>query len=201
MPRLALLFAAVALTACSSGGAPEPTPTPTPPRTTPTATIQPTPTRTGPLTTGLGVAPGEQPPRLPLMTDRSANGAYSVGSFFLRALDWSTRTTDAYLLRMISDPSCAGCVRTIRRLDELQRIGSRLEGGRITENSFKTVTGTFKITSDHVYEASVDEAAIVVVTSAGARSTSAPSIHADNSLIFVSWVGSAWKVVGWGAPS
>jgi hypothetical protein len=166
------------------------------------STASPTPTRTGPLATGPGVRPGEKPPTLPQAAkQRTPAGALAFAAYYFKALDWSIATTDAYLLRNISSPSCPACRRAITGLTSLRAEHGNVSGGRIRISSAKVVTGTFKVRSDYVVEVFVDEDPVVLIRASAPPTTTAPRATNDPSLVFVSWADSGWKIIEVGAPS
>jgi hypothetical protein len=166
------------------------------------STASPTPTRTGPLTTGLGVRPGEKPPTLPQAAKQHTSaGALRFAEYFVHALDWSFATNDAYLLHQVSSSSCHACARYISSLESLEPTGKKLLGSRITIESERVTSGDFKVRSDFVVEFVLNDQAAVLVDQSGVRSTVAPGIKHDTSLVFVTWQNAKWTVTEEGAPS
>src|SRR5207253_3441413 len=110
-------------------------------------------------------------------------------------------TTDPYLLERISSPACAACQRDIEQLHALQREGAVVQGGRIKITSDRLVSGTFKISSDYVVKFETENEAIRIARPSHVPTIAAPGAPHDTSLVFVSWHGVGWLVVGEGAPS
>lgn len=163
---------------------------------------RPSPTRTGPLTTGPNVQAGEKPP---VLSDDAKQhtpaGALAFGSYYFKALDWSTATNDSFLVEQISALSCHACARAINGLRTLREERGYVRGGRISFGSATLVTGTFKVESDFVVQVTVDEQPVILVHPSAPPTTSAPAVAKDVSLVFVSWLSGTWRVVEVGAPS
>ena len=153
------------------------------------------------MTTGPGVLPGEKPPVLSAdAKQHTPAGALAFATYYIRALDWSFATNDAYLLKQITSSSCSACRRYITALDGLSD-GERLTGSRITVVSNRLVTGRFNVKSDLVVEFVLNDQAAVLVKPSSPPSTVAPAATHDKSLVFLSWVASSWRIVEEGAPS
>src|SRR5882757_6312243 len=129
---VAAVLASVGMAAaCTGSGGGSDTFTPPPPTSIVTSP-SPTPSRTGPLTTGPGVSPSEQPPQLgPFEKQHTSAGAISFAGFYIKALDWSYATSDPYLLKQISAPSCEYCQKAITGLEKVQAGGGHITGSRI----------------------------------------------------------------------
>lgn len=197
---------AVLLAGCTGHGDRAVSPTPSLPPTgtssPPSPSPSPSPSQTGPLSTGPGVRPGEKPPVLSEdAKQHTPAGALLFAGYYFRALDWSTATTDPYLVEDISSTSCQACARVIRGLSELRAEGGHVRGGRINIVAAKLVTGTFKVKSDVVAEVAVNEDSVVLIRPSLAPSTSATAVTRDVSLVFVSWLSGRWRVIEVGAPS
>jgi hypothetical protein len=196
--RFLAIAALVTILGAACTGSDEPAPTP--PVSTSTASASPTPT--GPLTTGPGVRPGEKPPALPeIAKQHTPAGALLFAEYFIRALDWSAATNDAYLLVEVSAPSCEACQRDISAAMTLRAEGAIEQGGRIKILGAQLVTGTFNIQSDYVVEVTTMNEAVVIVKPSSAPSTAALPVAKDRSLVFVSWTADGWKIAGEGKPS
>ena len=197
-----LAIPVVLAVACGGGGHSAASSDPRPPSTRPSTAVSTTPARTGPLSTGPGVQPGETPPVLNEdAKQHTPAGALAFANYYFKSLDWSTATTDPYLLQQISSPLCQACARAINGLIALRDEGGHVRGGRISLVSTKLVTGTFKVKSDLVVEVAVNENAVVLIRPSAAPTTSAPAVTRDNSLVFVSWLSGRWHVIEVGAPS
>lgn len=197
-----LAIPAVLAVACGGHSATPPDPAPTSNRSSPSATATPTPTRTGPLSTGPGVQPGERPPVLTEdAKQHTPAGALAFANYYFKSLDWSTATTDPYLLKQISSLSCRACTRAINGLDALRAEGGHVRHGRISVVSARLVAGIFKVKSDRVVEVAVNEEPVVLIRPSSPPSTSAPAVTRDVSLVFVSWLSGRWNVLEVGAPS
>lgn len=206
--RRVLPLAAVALsavvgltTACTSGHGADPSTIPAPSSTT-TTPASPSPSRTGPLTTGALVSPNEKPPILgAAATHHDVAGAIAFVSYYYKALDWSTATTDPYLLVGLGTPQCKSCSTSIQQLIAIRDAGGHITSGRIRLNSISIVTGTFTIHSERVVEVFTDEDAIVVDMPGRPLATNRPAVQKDPTLVFVSWLADKWQVIELGAPS
>ena len=152
------------------------------------------PTATTPLLTGAAVRPGEVPPTQDprFITDDQA-GAISFAAYFYRALDWSIATTNPNLLRPISDPGCATCQHYIQELDQLSADRGHIEGGRISVNKYAPAHGDV-VQSDFVVQVTADQQAVVVVTSAGDRTTQSAAASGLNYL-YTSWRNGAFIAI------
>jgi hypothetical protein len=185
--------------ACTGGGAtrtstPPPPDTPSASATTPSPSPSPSPSRTGPLSTGPNVRPGEKPPVLPeAAKEHSPAGALVFAGYYFKALDWSIATNDPYLVAKISDPTCGSCKRYIHGLNELAATSSRQNGGRIRLRSAKLVSGSFRFKSELVVDADVSEDQAVLVRPSQAPSTTSAARY--DSLVFVSWRNSGWRII------
>ena len=205
--RRVLPLAAVALsavvgltTACTSGHGADPSTIPAPSSTT-TTPASPSPSRTGPLTTGPNVAPGEKPPTLPEdATRHTPTGALQFAYYYYDAFDWSIATNDSYLISAISLPTCQACRRFINGLADLHSKGQVLRGGRVSISSASIVTGSFNFKSDYVVKMILDEGSETLEQADGTSATVAAAAK-TTSLVFVSWLTSAWKIVEVAAPS
>ncbi|MDT4975986.1 MAG: hypothetical protein QOG98_1744, partial [Pseudonocardiales bacterium] len=93
------ILAMLAAACGGDGGSPKPSASAaatSPPTTAPSIVA------TGPLSTGPGVLPGEKPPVLSdAATQHTSAGALNFASYYFTALDWSTATTDPYLVQEI----------------------------------------------------------------------------------------------------
>jgi hypothetical protein len=196
-----LAIPVVLAVACGGGGHSAASSNTTPTSTRPSTAVSTTPARTGPLSTGPGVQPGEKPPVLNEdAKQHTPAGALLFANYYIRALDWSFATNDSYLLKAISSPTCPACNRYITALDGLGE-GEHLTGSRIGIVSDRLITGSFKVKSDAVVKFVLNDQAAVIVKPSSAPSTVAPAARHDVSLVFVSWIAGAWKVVEEGAPS
>jgi hypothetical protein len=200
-----LTVGAVLVAACDGGGSGHPSRSSGAVPSTGSSTapsLSPSPSRTGPLTTGPGVQPGEKPPVLDAEAKQhTATGALTLAEYFVQALDWSAATTDPYLLKQISASTCEACQLDITQLEALAADGAHVRGGRTRIVSDRLVTGDFTIKSDYVVEIVTHDDAIVIVRPTASPSTSVPGVERDKSLVFVSWLGGRWQIVGEGAPS
>ena len=189
-----LLASAGAAAACTSSGGGSDTFTPAPPTSTAT-TPSPTPSRTGPLTTGAGVAPGEQPPQLgPFEKQHTSAGAISFAGFYIKALDWSFATSDPYLLKEVGAATCEYCEKAIAGLEKVQAGGGHITGSRIRLDSSELQSFKGKIKADFIVKvASTQQAGAIVYPTA---TTDKTGLSHDVSFVYVSWVDRGWKVMG-----
>jgi hypothetical protein len=196
---------AAGLAGCAGGGeGGGPTPVVSPsvapsvPAAPSTSAASPSPsttTRTGPLTTGPGVKPGEKPPvESRFAKQHTEAGALAFAGYYFRALDWSLATTDANLLRGLSEPSCAICTQRIHQLEALRAGGGRVDGYRNALRSTRIVTGRFTVKSDYVVETHLIQYAGRVVSSSGAVEDRIDS-HKISVYVFVSWRTGSWRVI------
>lgn len=191
-----VVAAGVLLAGCSGSGGASPSPSVTPATAATTSrAATPSPTRTGPLTTGPGVRPGEEPPvEFPAMRADDSAGALAAAFYFMRALDWSLATGDTSLISQVSDRSCVACRKHIRDVRSLFDSGGYVRGGRIRVESAKLVTGRFSVKSDLVVKVRVTQAPIILVRRTGSSSTPAPHAVTSDSLLFLTW-RSRWIVI------
>lgn len=158
----------------------------------------PAPLRTGPLTTGPGVRPGEVPPvQSALARQHTPEGALAFAAYYFKALDWSLATTDPYLLRTLSEPSCKSCVGHVKGLDELGASRSHVSGARISLQSVRLVQGAFKVDSDFVVQAHIVQAAGQVIRADGASASRQPR-KSSQLYVFLSWKALQWRIVAVG---
>jgi hypothetical protein len=163
----------------------------------PTGSPSPSPSRTGPLTTGAGVLPGEKPPVEPdLARQHTAIGAYQFAAYFIRALSWSIATLDPYLLETVSAPSCAACRRYVDGIAALRSKGEQQRGGRPVIKSAVIDTGKLNTSATYAIEFGLHESAAQILPTV--RVTRPPTDF--QSIVFVSWAGSEWRVVEQSAP-
>ena len=190
------VVATAALSSCSSAHHPA---THTSSLTTSSSTITsatptPSPSRTGPLLTGPGVLPGEKPPQLgPLEAPHDVGGALSFAIFYYRAYDWSVATNDPYLLSVVSSPTCTACARIITRINDLVRSRETLRGGRISLVRAGVSTERFSIHADEAVRVRINQDAYTVESTDKTQADTGRAETID-SLVFVSWVGSGWRV-------
>jgi hypothetical protein len=193
---LAVLIAGCGLVACTTtSGSHDPT------SSAPSSTFQPstptttTPTPTGPKTTGAGVLPGERPPVLdPIAKEHSALGAHEFAVFYIKALDWSKATTDPYLLRQISAPSCAACRTDIDNISKLEADGDYIKSGRLAINSTETVKGNGAVKADYTVKFGLKQEPVVVVNPT-ATATQVRTETTFVSYVYVSWEQGRWLVI------
>jgi hypothetical protein len=206
---IALAACAAALVAC--GGSAEnlstvsPAPSAVPSsRSTSSASATPTtpPTQTAPLLTGHGVTPGEVPPtRSAFSLQHNSDGALAFAAYFYKALDWSIATTDPYLLRQISAPTCIGCNKYIASMDAIKAAGGFSTGGRGTLTAEQLVTGDGRVQAQYTVQVTLTQTTQVVVTSSGAAPTTYPhDASAVTNFLYVSWAANGWQAVEIGIP-
>jgi hypothetical protein len=198
--RLVCLVAVVAVpvAGCGKSGTPS---AHTSPNLQASSSIRPTgspsPSRTGPLTTGAGVLPGEKPPVEPdLAKQHTAIGAFQFAAYFIRALSWSIATLDPYLLEAASSPSCAACRRYVDGIAALRSKGEQQRGGRPVIKSAVIDSGKPKTSAAYAIEFGLHESAAQILPTV--RVTRPPTDF--QSIVFVSWAGSEWRVVEQSAP-
>jgi hypothetical protein len=133
--------------------------------------------------------------------EHSPAGALVFAGYYFKAFDWGVATTDPYLVQRISAPSCTACARYSNGLRTLRRQGGFVRGGRVSVDSARTVTGTFRMKSDYVVEVTCHEEAVVLVHPSSAPSTAQGAVKNDVSLVFVSWADYEWRIVEVAAPS
>jgi len=154
-----------------------------------------TPTPTGPKTTGAGVRPGEKPPVLdPIAKQHSAVGAHEFAVYYIRALDWSTATSDPYLLRPISAPACTSCELDIDNLAKLEADGGYLKSGRLRIESAETLDSAGDVKADFVIKFVLTQEPVVVVQPT-ATTTQVPKSKKFTSYLYVSWRHGRWQAV------
>ena len=162
----------------------------------PSTSVAVTPSPTGPKTTGAGVRPGEKPPVLDAIAkEHSSTGALEFAVYYVKALDWSLATTDPYLLKQISAPSCKTCERYIGRLTSLAAAGGYVKGGRLTYRSSQYVDDDGDIQADHVVQVEYSQAPETRVFPAAPASTDTTKTLTTRSYVYVSWVRDGWQVV------
>jgi hypothetical protein len=125
--------------------------------------------------------------------EHSPAGALLFAGYYFKALDWSIATNDPYLVEKISDGTCGSCKRYIQGLNQLAAMNSRQDGGRIRVRSAKLVSGSFRFKSEFVVEVDVSEDQAVLIRPSRAPSTT-PAARYD-SLVFVSWRNSGWRII------
>ena len=65
---------------------------------------------------------GETPPVLDKFAKQhNSAGALAFATYFIKALDWSLATTDPYLIKQISAPSCQACKAYISNIGALAK--------------------------------------------------------------------------------
>jgi hypothetical protein len=160
------------------------------------------PTQTGPLLTGHGVSPGEVPPtRSSFSLQHNSDGALAFAAYFYRALDWSIATTDPYLLRQISAPTCIGCNKYINAMTALEHAGGYSVGGRGHATSFALVHGDSRVTAEFTVQVTLIQQSQVVVTSPGAPATTySNSGNPETNFLYVSWGNAGWQAIEIGTP-
>ena len=195
-PLMVSIVGVLLLADCGSSGdkpSPSPTPTATPNSATPSPT--PSPSRTGSLTSGANVRPGETPPVLDKFAKQhNSAGALAFASYFIKALDWSLATTDPYLIKQISAPSCQACKAYINRLSIFQREGGHVRGGRISLKSESIVQGQGKVKADYIVltQFSQQPASVII----GSASPSPVSAQSEvTSYVYLTWLAGSWRVV------
>jgi hypothetical protein len=193
---LRLFIVGCGLAACTTtaSGAHDPT------SSAPSSTVQPstsataTPSPTGPKTTGAGVRPGEKPPALGRFERaHTSAGAVAFASFYIKALDWSYATSDPYLLKIVSAPTCVTCKKIIDGLTTLRAEGGHIQGDRLHLKSALLQSFIGKIKADYIVKvvATQEPGAIVRPTATTGRNQASTV----TSYIYLAWLGS-WKVLG-----
>jgi Family of unknown function (DUF6318) len=206
--RFALLLAPAAvlilLAGCSGTGGhraatPSATAAPTSPAlTSASPTPTPSPTATTPLLTGAAVKPGEVPPTEdPHFITDDSGGAIAFAGYFYRALDWSIATTNANLLRPISDPSCVECQKFIDEIDAFAAKGGHSEGARILATKFAPAHGDL-VQSQFVIQVTLTQEPEVFVNADGTRSTPSPPTNPTVSYLYMDWQNSDFVALGIG---
>jgi hypothetical protein len=202
--RFLAIVAVVAILAsgCTSGeSSPRPSSSASPSGPS-TALTSPSPSRTGPLTTGPNVRPGEKPPTLPAAAKQhTPAGALAFAEYYFQAFDWGYATSDPFLVQEISGPKCTACQRYVNGLETLTQSAGYVRGGRVSLESAKLVTGSFRVKSDYVVELVNREQAVVLVKPGVTPTTAQAAVRDDTSLVFASWVAGRWQVDEVGAPS
>ncbi len=167
----------------------------------PSSTAQPatsvavTPSPTGPKTTGAGVRPGEKPPVLDAIAkEHSAIGAHEFAVYYIRALDWSTATSDSYLLQRISAPSCKSCKISIDSLNNLQTDGAYVASGRYKIDSAETISGTGDVKADYVIKFVLTQEPVTVVHPTATNTVTSKS-QTFTAYVYVSWLRGRWQVM------
>ena len=161
----------------------------------PSTSATPTPTPTGPKTTGAGVRPGEHPPVLDAIAKQhSAVGAHEFAVYYIRALDWSTATSDPYMLKSISAPGCTSCQLDIDNLTKLEANGGYLKSGRLRIDSAQTLDSAGDIKADFVIKFALTQEPVVVVQPT-ATTTQVPKSKKFASYLYISWLHGGWQVV------
>jgi hypothetical protein len=162
----------------------------------PSTSATATPIPTGPKTTGPGVRPGEKPPVLDAIAkEHSSTGAIEFAVYYIKALDWSLATTDPYLLKQISAPSCKACAGYIKALGELAAHGGSVRGGRIRFRSSRLFDGPGDRTADYVVEVSYTQEPLTRVFPTASPSKDSTKPTSYHSHVFVSWAGTGWHIV------
>jgi hypothetical protein len=194
----AIVLIAGLLAACTSGDA-QPTPSTSSIGSVSTDQTSPSPSQTGPLTTGPNVRPGEKPPEFPALARHAVTGAILFARYYVLALDWSIATTDSYLVRAISLPSCKACARVVAFIARLRRDHEVLHGGRLVPERAEEAQGVFNFKADVVVRIRAVESA---ETRAGPSGTPTPVAgrSTTTSLIFLDWTAAGWRVAEVAAP-
>jgi Family of unknown function (DUF6318) len=156
----------------------------------------PTPSRTGPLPTGPGVRPGETPP-LPnsLALEHSEAGALQFAAYYVQTLDWSFATTDSYLLKRVSATSCKACARYEKSLDDLRSSGGYVSGGRFRMTTALLVPNSSRIASEYVVQVVLVQQPVTIHRLSASPSAVTARAQTTTSRVYVSWIGTGWRVV------
>ncbi len=161
------------------------------PSTSPTATPSPT----GPKTTVAGVRPGEKPPVLDAIAkEHSALGAHEFAVYYIRALDWSTATSDPYLLKEISAPSCKSCKISIDSLNNLRTDGAYVASGRYKIDSTETISGSGDVNADYVIKFVLTQEPVTVIHPTATNTVTSKS-QTFTAYVYVSWLRGHWLVM------
>lgn len=153
--------------------------------------------RTGPLTTGAGVRPGEKPPvENAAAHTHSELGAMAFARYYEQALDWSLATSDPYLLKQISAPTCASCNRYIANLENLRRGNGHVIGGRITIGTIGIAEGKHLVKADLVVKVQLEQSPMSVVRPSAAPSVVTSRAEHPSSYIHLLWANGQWTVTG-----
>ena len=207
LAAVVLAFCVAALAGCGGSGSSAPSRSPSPtgvPTAVSSSSSVPVSSasepQTGPLLTGAGVSPGEKPPvRTDQSKEHTADGALEFGAYFYRAVDWGIATTNSYLVKQISAPTCDGCNGYIKTIDDLAARHGYSTGGRLTLTSIGFGRTDSPIKADYTIRAEVSQTTQVVVKSAGAAPSTYPKDPTPRTLILlVSWGPTGWQAVGAG---
>jgi len=109
-------------------------------------------------------------------------------------LDWSTATTDPYLLQSISAPSCKSCKSSIDVLSRLRAEGGYVQGGRYRIDTVESLSGKGDVKADYVIKFEITQAPVVVVRPT-ATNTAAAKAQKVVSYVYVSWVADHWLII------
>ena len=131
--------------------------------------------------------------------EHTADGALEFGAYFYRALDWSIATTNSYLLKQISAPTCEGCNGYIKTIDDLAARHGYSSGGRLTLTSIGFGKTDSTIKADYTIRAEISQTTQVVVKSASAEPSTHPNDPAPGTVfVLVNWGPTGWQAVGAG---
>ena len=123
----------------------------------------------------------------------------SFAAYFYRAVDWSIATSDPYLLKQISAPTCTGCNELIATIDTVEAAGGYSVGGRVQINELSVAQNDGLYTADYVIEVTITQTAQTVVHSKGAVPSSYSAPYGGQptpSYLYVGWGSNGWQAVG-----
>lgn len=122
-----------------------------------------------------------------------------MAGYYFKAFDWSLSTEDPYLVAQIAAPTCSTCQRLVRSLRSVHEKHQTIVGGHIAIQRLEIVTGKFRFKSDFVVEVHLTQGA-ETLTALSAPPSRIQSVTHVVSLVFISWLNGALKIVEVGAP-
>jgi hypothetical protein len=187
--------AALALSGCNSGGAPNDGGSASPSTTkseTPSPTPTPTPTAAYKPADATGRAQNVPVPVLPeVAKTETKEGAMAFASYWYNVLSYSYETGDIALLDSLTPPSCAPCQKSKEAIRGWHSDGRWLVGGQITTPAVET---TFSKDPEGKYQVAVQvhQVPLSYVRSDGTVARTDMQADDKGNLLIVSFSGDSW---------
>lgn len=110
-------------------------------------------------------------------------------------MDWSYRTIDPSLLRSISSSGCKSCQSVIDQIEDFDRHGAYVTGGRIRIQSAEPTTGA-SLRAERVVLVKIEQDPAVIYWPGEEPERDGTKPEVSSSAVYLSWRGGSWQVLG-----
>ncbi|MGX7682000.1 DUF6318 family protein [Jatrophihabitans sp. DSM 45814] len=148
------------------------------------------------VTTGPNLLPGQTRPVPPAgLMEHTQRGAQATAVFFWAAIDWGYSTGDGSVLRGVSTDGCKPCREQLAIFDDVGARDLHFRGGHIAVRRIATVSESeAKKYGQLATDTTIDAERVVTVDRGGKVTGAGAAAVSFTQRIFVTWVGSGWRV-------